>query len=566
MNGRLAIVTTFCGVLASGPLQAAQPSFTPYSPLNLQELYAKRLRFKNGIPRILVGLMRGQDAITISSNSPMRLMFDEAGIPKTNYARLGAPFRFKVIKNQAAKLRHWVVVETRSASSDAYPQDRKMHWSKLGHVARIFESGASFAVRGSILDTRTWLVAVGGFTARAPAEALLERFSQARSDGDSLFLHEEMLTPPSGIIGVYNEAGRLLHQLSGAAYIGTTATGRLLAKNVEYGRGYRWHGRQDRSYREHLYVVIDQTGKLALVNSISAEKLLRGLVPAEIFASAHIEALKTQAVTARGEIFSKLAHRHFADPYHLCSEQHCQVYAGAKSEQASTNRAVSETRGLLPARPRKTKRDPIRLVDTRYSSSSGGFSENNETVWGTKPSKSLRAKLDGSFTDPALKPFRGGLNHDNIRQFLESYPPTWSARGSLVNKRKYRWTKTFTATQADSLISRLGVGRFVDLEILGRGKGGRVTGVRVKGQSGKRLVLRELAVRRLFGNLNSGLFVLDIDRDKSGHPKTITFTGGGWGHGVGMCQMGAIGRAEHGQSFEQILAHYYNGAVAVTVY
>jgi len=566
MDLRFATVTALCGVLATTSLDAARPSFSAFTPLNLQELYAKRLRFQTGIPRILIGIMRGQAAITIGGDSPLRLMFDEAGIPKTTYVKLGASYRFKVLKSTPAKLRHWVVVETRRSAFDAYPKDRQKHWAKLGYRAEIFESGASFAVRGSILDTRKWLVAIGGFDDYAPASSLLEKLSHQRSNEDPLFLHEEMVSSPSGLIGVYDERGRLQHKANGAAYVGTTVTGRLVAKNVEYGRGYRWHGRQDRSYREHLYIVIDHEGKLALVNSISAEKLLSGLVPAEIFASAHIEALKAQAVTARGEIFSKLAHRHMGDPYHLCSEQHCQVYAGAQSEQASTNTAVVATRGLLPARPRKTKREPIELVDTRYSSSSGGFSENNETVWGTNPSKSLRAKLDGSPSDPALKPFKAGLNEKNIRQFLEAYPPTWSARASLVNEKKYRWTKTITATQADNMIADLGVGRFRDLKIIGRGNGGRVTGVRVKGSKGERVVLRELPVRRLFGNLNSGLFVLDITREPNGHPKLVKFTGGGWGHGVGMCQMGAIGRAEHGQTFEQILAHYYNGAVAVGIY
>ena len=102
--------------------------------------------------------------------------------------------------------------------------------------------------------------------------------------------------------------------------------------------------------------------------------------------------------------------------------------------------------------------------------------------------------------------------------------------------------------------------------LIGRGDGGRVAGVRVIGTRGQKVVLRELPVRRLFGNLNSGMFVVDIERSSKGIFQEITFTGGGWGHGVGMCQMGAIGRAENGQSFEQILSHYYNGAVTVGIY
>ncbi len=114
---------------------------------------------------------------------------------------------------------------------------------------------------------------------------------------------------------------------------------------------------------------------------------------------------------------------------------------------------------------------------------------------------------------------------------------------------------------------RLAREKGIDIEtIQGTGPGGRVTVLRHKGSRGERDVLRELPVRKLFGNLYSGMFVLDEKRGPGGALDALTFTGGGWGHGVGMCQMGAIGRAEHNQTFEQILAHYYNGAVVERIY
>jgi SpoIID/LytB domain protein len=106
----------------------------------------------------------------------------------------------------------------------------------------------------------------------------------------------------------------------------------------------------------------------------------------------------------------------------------------------------------------------------------------------------------------------------------------------------------------------------VHVEVLGRGPGGRVIGVRVSGTSGSLEILQELPVRRAFRNLLSGLFVLDAKKNARGELAELTFRGGGWGHGVGMCQMGAIGRAERGQSYRQILEHYYGGAVVEALY
>ncbi|MEL7371408.1 MAG: SpoIID/LytB domain-containing protein, partial [Myxococcota bacterium] len=281
---------------------------------------------------------------------------------------------------------------------------------------------------------------------------------------------------------------------------------------------------------------------------------------------APLEALKAQAVTARGEVFSKLGHRHFSEPFHLCSEQHCQVYAGAKRERAATNRAVAETRGLLAVRPRADPKAPLKLVDSVYSSTCGGFTEDNEIVWNSPASESLRSKLDGNPNDPALAPFRNGLNESNIRAWLEAYPPTYDARSSFTKPSKYRWKKKISGTKLNAMVRAHKVGFLRDIHILGRGRGGRVTGIRLVGTLGSSDVLRELPVRRLFGNLNSGMFVVDLERYANGNIYSAEFIGGGWGHGVGMCQMGAIGRAQANQTFQQILEHYYNGATVEKLY
>lgn len=541
-------------------------SFGAFSPLTLEQLYEKRMRFERGEPRISVGIMRGQTSVAVASDAPLRVMFDEDQIPKVAYAPPKTRWTFRLSNSRPAELRYWVVVHTHRAVDAGFPGKALAAAKRTGVKARAFEVGTIISVRGTVLDTREWLVGVGGFSSQDEAESLLAKLLKARGDDAQLFLHEELVKRPSGTIGVYDGAGKLVHLARDVVSISTTPGGLLRIEDVEFGRGYRWHGREGRAYRDQVYVAVDGDGQLAVVNSIGAEKLLAGLVPAEIFATAHLEALKAQAVTARGEIFSKIAHRHFADPFHLCSDQHCQVYAGAKSEHPATNQAVAQTRGLLAVRPRKEDKDPLVLVDSRYSSSCGGYSEGNETVWGTAPSRSLRSRLDGSATDPALAPFSSGLDDANLRAFVESYPPVACARASVTRASKFRWVRTFTATQADSLVADLGVGKLHDVEILGRGHGGRVTGVHLVGTRGSADVMRELGVRRRFANLNSGMFIVDIQRNAQGTLQSLTFTGGGWGHGVGMCQMGAIARAEQGQTFREILGHYYNGAVVEQIY
>jgi stage II sporulation protein D len=561
-----ASVRAVSGILAL--LLSAEPEdpghFVPFSPLPADELFAKRMRFDNGEPIISVGIMDAQAKVQLAADGPTRLMFDEASLPKTVYAPPDSRFTMRPLSAQRAVLRFWAVVATKKYGEAEAAEDVRREWAERGYPTKVFETGTIVGLRGNVLDTRERQIAVGDFASEAQAEALIGKLSQKESVRP--FVHEELVRSPRGVIGIYDERGHLIHRASDSVYFGTIQSGRIEIEDVEHSRGYASHGRQTRSFWGHVYVVIDRSGKLAVTNSVGAEVLLKGLVPAEIFATAPLEALKAQAVTARGEIFSKLGHRHYGDPFHLCSEMHCQVYAGAGFERDTSNRAVEETRGLLAVRPRKKEDEPLSLVDSVYSSTCGGFSEDNEVVWDNSPADSLRARLDGIASDPALAMFSDGLTEENVRSWLESYPPSECARSSFVRKDKFRWTKKFAGPSLVRIVDRLGLGALKDVQVLGRGRGGRVKGLRLIGTIKTVDVVRELPVRRLFENLSSGMFVLDLERSANGLVKAVTFTGGGWGHGVGMCQVGAIGRAERGQDFRAILAHYYNGATVVGIY
>lgn len=555
-------------VLATPEPTAPEPEvpgrFERYVPLTLADLYEKRMRFSRRDPLISVGIMDSQAQVTLSGTGPLRLMLDEDELPKTVYAAAGSRFVLKRLAGTPAVVRYWVVVESRAGSDRAGLEPATVAWRAKGYAPRLFEVGTLLGVRGHVLDTRQWQLAIGGATSRAESEALMRAL--VRDGKTDVFLHEELVTPPTGVIGVHDERGVLLHRAPDSVYVGTVSGSRVRVFDVEHSRGYKNHGRETRDFWGHLYVVIDGGGQLAVVSSVGAERVLAGLVPAEIFATAPLEALKAQAVTARGEIFSKLGHRHFGDPFHLCSEQHCQVYSGAQAEQPATDKAVEETRGLLAFRPRAQPEEAAVLVDSVYSSSCGGWSEANEAVWGTPPSGSLRPRLDGNAKDPALAPFTVAWTDPHLRAFLEAYPPTDCARSSFAKKDRFRWKKSFGQSELDVIGENLGVGRIREVAILGRGPGGRITGLKLTGARGTTEVLRELPVRRLFGQLSSGFFVLDVFKNALGEVTQLTFTGGGWGHGVGMCQTGAIGRAERGHDFRQILDHYYSGAVVEQVY
>jgi SpoIID/LytB domain protein len=147
-----------------------------------------------------------------------------------------------------------------------------------------------------------------------------------------------------------------------------------------------------------------------------------------------------------------------------------------------------------------------------------------------------------------------------LREFLAAAPPAYCARASGVRKDRYRWERSLRPPDLERAGAALHVGRVTALEVKRRGSSGRARALAVTGESGAALVEGELRIRRLLGDLPSAMFVVDREGD------ALVLRGGGWGHGAGMCQWGAIGRAEAGQGYREILRAYYSGAEVARIY
>ncbi len=419
---------------------------------------------------------------------------------------------------------------------------------------RVATVGEAYGIAGHVVDTRRYAVLAEGdgteAGARRQAQELQARF------GVRVQIRRETAARPRARIELRDPRGS--SAAVGESAIELQAHPGITVLQVEHGMGYSFHGYEDRTYPGRLFATVDASGSLALVAAIGMERLVKGVVPSEIFARAHPEALKAQAVTARGEVLAKIGARHLGDPYLLCAEQHCQVYKGIAAEEPGPGAAVDATRGEALFADRKGR---SRLVDSVYSAVCGGYTEDNDAVWGGPPDPSLRGRPDFDPDAREMAVFRDGIGEALVSRFVHLNPvPSYCARSGFANPEKVRWRRTFSQREVDEICSALGVGSVKELAVEGRGVSGRARALRIAGSRATARVYGELPVRKLFRNLNSGMFV--IERDRS----SWTFAGGGWGHGSGMCQTGAIGRAERGASYREILAWYYSGAAPVRIY
>jgi stage II sporulation protein D len=508
----------------------------------LRILYASRLTFTDdGLPLVTIEIVGGRDEITLSADRGLIVRPDGDGGSAVAVAG-GDTWTIRATGTRPAELRDWVVVARLGVDDVAGVDAATTRWTDRGHDPRTFEIGTVFAVDGEVIDTRETLVAIRG-----------KRDTIAKRYGISTTIHRELVRRPSGTI-VADSAGTRIDNPSVLWFTARDPGDTIRVDGVPVGAG----GSQldvkteTRSYWGAVYVTLDSAGKLVAVNAVAEDRLLAGLVPAEIYPDAPDAALEAQAIAARTELLHKIGRRNTTDPFLLCSTQQCQVYAGAGREHERTTRAVARTRGIVVVR------DGGGLADIRYSAACGGHGEHNDHVWGGDPDPSLRGKTDAGGKDGARF---STVDDDNIEEFLADDPArSWCGKASL-GKGRHRWTVELSAAELDALVAKHypKVGSVRSLTPKERGVSGRVRAIEIAGTKGTVVAEGDLHIRRLLGGLKSTLFVVDVVRGKKRAPETFRFRGAGFGHGVGMCQIGAIGMAEAGKTRAQILDHYYRG-------
>lgn len=409
-------------------------------------------------------------------------------------------------------------------------------WEARGVPTRTHSTGGVYGIAGHVVDNRrTLVVARGSFTEASAAEFSADAW---RRFGERPETFAEVLARPTGLVEVLGPTGAVIASGDRVVVLDGRADGLTL---------------EDRAYRGRLHLTVDAAGRLAAVLALPLEELLRGLVPSEMPGGAPQEALRAQAVTARSNVLAQIGTRHLDDPWSICSDVHCQAYKGEGAQVAATDAAVRATAGeaLFSV-------SDGRLVDGVYSAMCGGHGEDNEAVWGGTPSPALRGRPD---LDAAEAGAWAGIGSEGrVAAFLAGAPPAWCARAPGARPDRYRWERRIPSDRLDALLAPLGVGAVDDLAVVARGASGRVVSLRVDGERGSATVHGELRIRRLLGDLPSSMFVVASDAEG------WSFRGGGWGHGVGMCQWGAIGRAAAGRDHREILRAYFSGADVARIY
>lgn len=305
---------------------------------------------------------------------------------------------------------------------------------------------------------------------------------------------------------------------------------------IEATAGLRWKGGR---HPGRLLLLPDAYGTWTLVEQLPFETYLAGVVPHEIGAGSPAAALRAQAVLAR--TWALANQKRFAvDGYHLCSDTQCQVYSEPGLAEGPVRQAIRASAGQVLVWNRR----PVQGV---YSASNGGVIAGFDEAWAGTAPPYLRPAVDADPTRTRLT--RLPLKDEAAVTRLLTDPR--GLRGQ--DHPRFRWQRRLTAEQLQSLPGADGIGRPLRLVVAERGPSGRARTLRIEGSAGT-LDLRLDQIRRRLPVLPSTLFTIQADG-----PGTWLVNGGGFGHGAGLSQAGAIDLARRGWSTERILGHYFPG-------
>ena len=418
----------------------------------------------------------------------------------------------------------------------------------------------------------------------------------------------EMVTGEQEV--AFSEGGILWNgnQYSSLTFHPQSADASFSLSDVTIGVNFHWERKETQTFLGTLHFVVE-SDKICAINELPVERYLESVISSEMSATSSLELLKAHAVISRSWLLAQMKkRREVAESgnnffsfvkkddrlirwydredhtiFDVCADVHCQRYQGITKETSPhVAEAIRQTKGQILM-------DGDDICDARFSKCCGGVTEEFQYCWEDTPKNYLSSVRDiiqgvksvGSATPAPLPSLQ---DEAAAEAWIRSNPPAFcnttdkKILSQVLNDYDqetadfYRWKVTLTQEKLKQLLDeklKMNFGDILDLQAEERGKSGRISKLRIVGTEKTFVIGKELEIRRALSDthLYSSAFVVDrCDIDEKGVPQRFDIIGAGWGHGVGLCQIGAAVMGEEGFDYDAILLHYYQGAEIKKVY
>lgn len=401
----------------------------------------------------------------------------------------------------------------------------------------------------------------------------------------------------------FSEGGVLWNgnQYSQLTFHPQSADASFSLSDVTIGVNFHWERKETQTFLGTLRFVVE-SDKIVAINELPVEKYLESVISSEMSATSSLELLKAHAVISRSWLLAQMKkRREVAESgnnffsftkkedtlirwydredhtlFDVCADDHCQRYQGITKETSPhVAEAIRQTKGQILM-------DGEEICDARFSKCCGGITEEFQYCWEDTPKTYLTAVRDIALgvehTLPNL------TNEEEAEKWIRFNPPAFcntqdkKILSEVLNDYDqetvnfYRWKETLSQKKLQQLIAdklKMDLGAILDMKAVERGKSGRISKLQIIGTEKTFTIGKELEIRRTLSDshLLSSAFVVDkYDKDEQGVPQRFELIGAGWGHGVGLCQIGAAVMGEQGYHYDAILLHYYQGAEIKKLY
>jgi len=418
----------------------------------------------------------------------------------------------------------------------------------------------------------------------------------------------EMVTGEQEV--AFSEGGILWNgnQYSSLTFHPQSADASFSLSDVTIGVNFHWERKETQTFLGTLHFVVE-SDKICAINELPVERYLESVISSEMSATSSLELLKAHAVISRSWLLAQMKkRREVAESgnnffsfvkkddrlirwydredhtiFDVCADDHCQRYQGITKETSPhVAEAIRQTKGQILM-------DGDDICDARFSKCCGGVTEEFQYCWEDTPKNylsSVRDIIQGvkSVDSADQAPLPSLQDEAAADAWIRSNPPAFcnttdkKILSQVLNDYDqetadfYRWKVTLTQEKLKQLLDeklKMNFGDILDLQAEERGKSGRISKLRIVGTEKTFVIGKELEIRRALSDthLYSSAFVVDrCDIDEKGVPQRFDIIGAGWGHGVGLCQIGAAVMGEEGFDYDAILLHYYQGAEIKKVY
>lgn len=379
----------------------------------------------------------------------------------------------------------------------------------------------------------------------------------------------------------------------------TDAQSSFTLEDVTIGVNFHWERKEAQTFLGKLRFIV-QDNNICAINELPVETYLTSVISSEMRATSSLELLKAHAVISRSWLLAQMEQRKAENNnvekqpsffktneeivrwydredhkrFDVCADDHCQRYQGiTKAANKHVVEAIQQTAGEI-----LTSHGEI--CDARYSKCCGGAVEEFQYCWENIKKPYLQALPD---TLPDTTPLPDLTDEAVARQWILSSPDAFcnttdqKVLSQVLNDFDqettdfYRWSQTYSQAELKQLLEEkleVQFGDIIDLVPLSRGKSGRIYRLKIVGKERTLIIGKELEIRRSLSksHLYSSAFIVEKADIKDGVPQKFIIKGAGWGHGVGLCQIGAAMMGKQGYRYEEILLHYYKGAEITKAY